>query len=443
MERRTRSELIDIGRELRRLVPHSEHAGWTLELRTADPLQLLRLQETGRVAELLPLRYSRMAASPFAFYRGSAAAMASDLANTPVTGVNVQACGDAHADNFGGYASPERNVVYDVNDFDETLPAPWELDVKRLAASLVLGGREAGLEDSSARAQAEIATSAYCAALSALVEMTTIDIHYSHLEGNSYLATIGDPTVRESVQEYLDRARRRTNQQAMRKWTEVRNGALRFREEPPILQHLSDQAVDRLHDRYNSYRQTLQVNRRRLLEQYRFRDAAHRVVGVGSVGLRSYVLLLEGRGEPDPLFIQIKQAVSSVLTPYWGPSGYSTHGERVVAGQRIMQAASDPLLGWETVDGDFYVRQLRDMKGPSVFSRDLAVLESGAALVGETLARSHSRSVDPSLLVGYVGPGDSFVSAIVQFASDYADQAERDYDEFVGAIKNGSFPTAG
>lgn len=443
MERRTRAELLDLGNQLRQRVPHSEHATWTKELRTADPLQLLRRQEQGRVPELLPLRYSRMATSPFAFYRGSAAAMASDLAHAPATGINVQACGDAHAENFGAYASPERNVVYDVNDFDETLPAPWELDVKRLAASLVLGGREAGLDDSSARAQAEIAVHAYSGALSSLLEMTTIDIHYSHLEGDSYLATIGDPKVHKAVQEYLDKARRRTNQQAMRKWTEMRNGALRFREEPPILQRLTDQEVERLHDRYNSYRQTLQVNRQRLLEQYRFRDAAHRVVGVGSVGLRSYVLLLEGRGEPDPLFIQLKQAVTSVLTPYWGPSGYSTHGERVVAGQRIMQAASDPFLGWETVDGDFYVRQLRDMKGPSSYSQELSVLESGAALVGATLARSHSRSVDPSLLVGYVGQGNSFAAAIAQFASDYADQAERDYGEFIAAIKSGSFPTAG
>lgn len=367
--------------------------------------------------------------------------MASDLGQTPMTGVHVQACGDAHIENFGAYASPERHVVYDINDFDETLAGPWEFDLKRLATSIALDGRAAGLQATATAEHVWMAVDAYCKSMLSFMDMTTMELHYAHVETDAYVASATNKKVRKAAKRYVKKARKRTNTQAMRKWTLRRDGILQFREDPPTLTRLAPGDLAALHSRYNNYRESLPADRRLLLEQYTFRDAAHLVVGVGSVGLRSFVIVLEGRGQSDPLFIQVKQAVSSVLTPLMGKSGYSTHGERVVSGQRIMQGISDPFLGWEDVVGDFYIRQLRDMKGPSGPDSDPVVLAAGAVLVGEVLARSHARSVDPGVIAGYVGKGDVFVSAISRFAASYAIQAEQDYEQFVAAIRAGIFPS--
>jgi uncharacterized protein (DUF2252 family) len=379
-----------------------------------------------------------MAESPFRFYRGAAAVMAWDLSRTLTTGVNVQACGDAHVLNFGGYASPERRLVFDVNDFDETLPGPWEYDLKRLVASVILDGRAHGFREDQAADAVRASVDRYQTVTRALAEMTSLDVHFAHIESRRFLATIDDPAMAKASRKFVRKARRRTNAQAFRRWVTRVDGRSRFIDDPPLLVRLPDQQVSGFHALYNAYRSALRGDRRHLLEQYRFRDAAQKVVGVGSVGLRSYVLLLEGRADPDPLLLQVKEAVSSVLTPYVGRSGYQRHGQRVVVGQRLMQAVSDPFLGWAPfADRDYYVRQLRDMKGPSDLPRKSSVFEASAALTAGTLARAHSRSVDPAMIRGYLGKAKAFREALVAFARDYADGAERDHERLVDAIRRG------
>ena len=379
-----------------------------------------------------------MAESPFRFYRGAAAIMAWDLSRTLTTGVNVQACGDAHVLNFGGYASPERRLVFDVNDFDETSPGPWEYDLKRLAASVILDGRANGFREDQAADAVRASVDRYQTVTRALAEMTSLDVHFAHIESRRFLATIDDPAMAKASRKFVRKARRRTNAQAFRRWVTRLDGRSRFIDDPPLLVRLPDQQVAGFHVLYKAYRSALRGDRRHLLEQYRFRDAAQKVVGVGSVGLRSYVLLLEGRADPDPLLLQVKEAVSSVLTPYVGRSGYQRHGQRVVVGQRLMQAVSDPFLGWAPfADRDYYVRQLRDMKGPSDPPRKSSVFEASAALSAGTLARAHSRSVDPAMIRGYLGKAKAFREALVEFARDYADGAERDHERLVDAIRRG------
>jgi uncharacterized protein (DUF2252 family) len=347
--------------------------------------------------------------------------MAWDLARTPTTGVNVQACGDAHVLNFGGYASPERRLVFDVNDFDETLPAPWEYDLKRLVASVVLDGRVHGFSEDQAADAVRVSVDRYRRVTRALAEMTSLDIHFAHIESRRFLAEVDDPAMAKATRKYVRKARRRTNVQAFRKWVAQVDGRYRFVDDPPLLERLPDEQAVGFHGLYNTYRSTLRGDRRHLLEQYRFRDAARKVVGVGSVGLRAYVLLLEGRADPDPLLLQVKEAVPSVLTPYVGRSGYPRDGQRVVAGQRLMQAVSDPFLGWAPfAERDYYVRQLRDMKGPGVLAPSLRVFEASAALTAGTLARAHARSLDPAVIRGYLGKGEVFREALVSFARDYA-----------------------
>jgi len=443
-EKRTRAELRDLGRSLREHTARSSHADWEPDPLRPDPLEILRAQEGDRVEDLIPIRYGRMAASTFAFFRGSAAVMAWDLARTPSCGVNVQACGDAHIDNFGTYASPERRLVFDINDFDETLPAPWEYDVKRMAASMLLAARDQGWGDEVGLDAVRFAIRRYCALLNHLSHATTLDIHYAHTESSRLLEKIEDARLAKAMRGVIKQARKRTHLQAYRKIVTIRDGRLRFVETPPLLVRLRDEDFERFHVLFNTYRDTLQDNRRHVLEDYRFRDAARKVVGVGSVGLRAYVLLLEGRGDPDPLFLQVKQAVSSVMTPYLGRSGYERHGQRVVVGQRLMQAVSDPFLGWAPfAERDFYVRQLRDMKGQAGPAKSAHVFLANTALCGETLARAHARSVEPALLSGYLGQtGGGFVKAIGIFARKYADRSERDHEGFVDAIGGGEVPVA-
>jgi uncharacterized protein (DUF2252 family) len=439
-----RADLWELGRSMRESMPRRSHLGWQPSPDRPDPIALLRRQEAGRVHELLPLRYGRMAVSPFTFYRGSAALMAWDLSRTPTTRVNVQSCGDAHAFNLGVYASPERRVVFDINDFDETLPAPWEWDVKRLAASVLLDTRAMSYPDASCAEMVRIAARAYCEVMGLLAELGTLEIHYAHVEEMRLLEEIEDPEVVAAIRSVTRKARKRTHLQAFRKFvTADGGGPLRFREDPPLLVRLPDGDAERFHDLFNRYRDTLPGNRRHLLAQYRFRDVARKVVGVGSVGLRAYAVLLEGRGAEDPLVLQVKEAVPSVLAPYVGRSQYERQGRRVVEGQRLMQAVSDPFLGWVPFgEGDYYVRQLRDMKGKTEDSISPKVYDASARLYGGTLARAHARSVDPALLAGYLGKGKPFVEAMVAFAVRYADQTACDYERLQSAIEDGEIPAA-
>lgn len=437
--KRTRAELRALGRSLRKRVSRRHHGLWRADPLRPDVVDILRAQEGDRVEELIPIRYGRMAESPFAFFRGAAALMAWDLARTPDCGVNVQACGDAHIDNFGTYASPERRIVFDINDFDETLPAPWEYDIKRLAASILLAARNQGWGEDVGVESVRLAVRGYCAVTKQLARATTLNIHYAHVESSKLIKQTEDARFVTAVRDGIERARKRTHLQAFRKLVTTRDGSLRFAEDPPLLVRLADEDLDHFHQLFNTYRETLQDNRRHVLEKYRFRDGARKVVGVGSVGLRAYVLLLEGRGDPDPLLIQVKQAVSSVLTPYVGRSGYARHGQRVVVGQRLMQAISDPFLGWAPfAQRDFYLRQLHDMKGETGVPDSAHVFRASTTLCGETLARAHARSVEPALLSGYLGKGGGPLDeSLVAFTRCYADQSERDHDRLVKAIKAG------
>jgi uncharacterized protein (DUF2252 family) len=439
--RRTRAELRELGRSLRKQAARKSHATWEPSPDRPDPVELLRAQDPARIQELVPIRYGRMVASPFACYRGAAAVMASDLAATPHIGVFVQACCDAHCQNFGLYGSPERQVVFDVNDFDETLPAPWEFDLKRLAASVVLESRENGFDEDRCAETVQSTVRQYCDVIRESSELTNLEIHYRHLSEEQLLAEIGSRRLRKAAREPFKKARTRTSLQLYERWVRREGDDFRFIEDPPILVRLCDEETERFHQLFNRYGSTLQENRCHLLRQYCFRDAARRVVGVGSVGLGAYVVLLKGRGDPDPLLIQIKEATSSVMTPFVGRSGYERHGQRVVVGQRLMQATSDPFLGWApSEDRDYYLRQLRDMKGPSGSSTDPEIHELEVALCGATLARAHARSVDPGLLAGYLGKSDRFVDAICQFAFAYSDQAERDHRRLSKAAKSGEIP---
>jgi uncharacterized protein (DUF2252 family) len=379
-----------------------------------------------------------MLASPFAFFRGASAVMAADLAGTPVTDVHVQACCDAHVGNFGIYASAERQIVFDLNDFDETLPAPWEYDVKRFAASIALDARQLGYSDQQAEEVIRKCVIEYADVLANLSKIPSLDVHYARLDESLYLAMTDDSDVLKYARKIIRKARKRSNRQVMDKYCTRTGSGLRFVDVPPTQSRLSDEQVERFHDLYNRYRSTLPPDRQHALKEYGFCDAARRVVGIGSVGLDAHIVLLEGRGDPDPLVLQFKEATASVMTPYLGDSGYARHGERVVAGQKLMQATSDPFLGWVPFgEKDLYVRQLRDMKGPGGGSPKYPLYEADCEACAGTLARAHARSVDPSLIHGYVGRGRRFAKSVSQFAMAYADQTEEDYRALVEAVSSG------
>jgi uncharacterized protein (DUF2252 family) len=439
--RMTRSDLLALGRSRRKVVPRRDHGVWSPPADRADPLDILRRQDVARVPELVPIRYGRMLQSPFTYFRGSAAVMAADLAATPTSGVNVQACGDAHVGNFGVYASPERRIVFDINDFDETLPGPWEWDLKRLTVSLLLDTRDAGWPDEVGLRAIRECVLRYQAVLAELAQMTTVAIGYEQLDRRRFFEVYGNEGIHKSLDRVIRKAKRRTNEQAVRKWVRYEDGIARFIDQPPLIEHLSAERTDEFHQVINKYRGTLQSNRRHVLEQYRFRDIARKVVGVGSVGLRAYIVLMQGRAPGDLLVLQAKEAVSSVLSPYWGRSGCARHGERVVVGQRLMQAASDPFLGWAPfADRDYYLRQLRDHKGPTdrMAPRDSYHVE--AQVVGGTLARAHARSVDPAVLHGYAGTGERFADAIASFAAAYAAQVEADFERANQEVQRRGLP---
>ena len=455
--RLTPAERVDRGKAARAEVPRASHAVFDPPSDRPDPVALLEQQAKTRVPELVPVRWGRMMVSPFTFYRGAALPMASDLAATPVSGLAVQACGDAHLSNFGIFGSAERRLMFDVNDFDETLPGPWEWDVKRLATSLEVAGRDNGFAGKQRREIVTAAVTRYRQAMRQFAAMTNLDVWYAHIDVNELRAEFDSQLrarQRKLVDQGLAKARTRDSMEQLGKLTRIVDGRPRIISDPPVLvpvDELLGTGKERLRFQEEitgliaSYQRTLETDRRYLLQQYEFCDMARKVVGVGSVGTRCWIILMLGRDDSDPLFLQVKEAEASVLSRFVGASKYTNQGQRVVAGQRLMQAAGDIFLGWQRIEAgldgrtrDFYVRQLRDWK----FSVDIESLrpeglQMYAGLCGWTLARAHARSGDRIAIAAYLGGSDAFDRAIAQFAVAYADQNERDYQSLVDAVKSG------
>jgi uncharacterized protein (DUF2252 family) len=434
------------GRAARQVVPRGSHAEWEPAPDRPDPVDLLEAQARDRIQELMPIRYSRMMASPFAFLRGSAIVMANDLAGTPKSGIQAQLCGDTHLLNFGAYASPERALLFDLNDFDETLPGPWEWDVKRLAVSFVVAGRDNGFDAADCRNVARAVTASYRQRMTRFSEMGELEVWYSRIgeeevKGLLTEAAAGKKTTKK-LSKNVRKTRGRDSLQALSKLTTVVDGRRTIIDDPPLLVRIpeGDEIRVQVNAILESYKRTLQEDRRHLLERFRFVDAARKVVGVGSVGTRAYVVLLGGRDQDDPLFLQVKEAGPSILESYVESNTYEQHGHRVVAGQRLMQAASDIFLGWfrGTEGRDFYWRQLRDMKGSAEVERmSPEELTLYAGLCGWALARAHARSGDRVQISAYLGKSERFDVAIAAFAKEYADQTERDHAALLAAVKSG------
>jgi uncharacterized protein (DUF2252 family) len=472
------------GLEARNRASLSSHARWSPAADRPDPVALLEKQDFTREPDLVPVRHGRMMVSPFTFYRGAAAVMAADLAPTPVAGLDAQLCGDAHLSNFGAFASPERRLLFDLNDFDETLPGPFEYDVKRMAASFTIAARNNGFAKADTRAATLASVRAYREAMASFAQMGTMDIWYASLDEDELRASIRATVAGVSRQEKAPKkagkraakrakadkeqekaakaaakragksaakAHTRDSLQALSKLGELVDGKYRIVSQPPIVVPLRDLAAtyglapaeaDRVvRDQFRAYRETLEDDRRELLERFQIVDAARKVVGVGSVGTRAFIVLLQGRDAADPLFLQVKEATASVLEPYVRRSRYRHHGERVVQGQRRMQAASDIYLGWTKgldVRRHFYWRQLRDMKGSAIVEAMIPLaLNFYAGICGWTLARAHARSGDPIAIAAHLGASDEFDKSITDFSERYAGQNEQDYQEFVNAVHAG------
>ena len=460
----SKQESLSQGKARRKAVPRSSHGEWAPAPDRPDPVELLRSQGRSRVKELLPLRYERMSASAFTFYRGGALIMASDLSATPSTGIMVQACGDAHISNFGLFLSPERRTVFDINDFDETLPGPWEWDIKRLAASVEICGRDNGFGKKKRKRAVLACVRSYREAMASFARMGNLDVWYAHLDVDTLAARLSarqDEEKAGAADKRLKKSKRKNSARAVRKLTEVVDGQLRFKSDPPsivplrdlvshtgsewLVEHFDEAALERLMRAILvAYRTTLTEDRRRLVGSYTAVDMAHKVVGVGSVGTRAWVIVLCGADEDDPLVLQVKEAQESVLERFVGKSAHRQHGHRVVAGQRAMQTASDMLLGWcrlPDMDGktkDYYVRQLWDGKGSIDLSLlDPEQLEQLASVCGWTLAHAHARTGDRFAIASYLGTSDAFDKALARFAAAYADQNERDYQRFMEAFAAG------
>ncbi len=450
-----RDDSLARGREARADVPRSSHAEWTPAADRPDPVGLLEAQTTSRVPELVPIRHGRMMISPLAFYRGAASLMASDLAATPGSGIRAQLCGDAHLSNFGTFGSPERKLLFDLNDFDETLPGPWEWDVKRLAASFTVAGRHRGFPGKRCRELAEISARSYRQAMLRLAGMTEQEVWNTYVDAGELVRAVrtqGTSRQVRRLRKMVLKARRKDSARAFEKLTADVDGTARILPDHPLIVPIEDLLTDAeadqldgwIRDRIKSYRSTLQNHHRLLFDRYEYAHLARKVVGVGSVGTRAWVVLFIGRDMNEPLFLQCKEAQRSVLEPYVGKSDFSNMGRRVVEGQRLMQAASDIFLGWlraTTLDGevrDFYVRQLWDWKGSADPERILAAsFDIYARMCGEVLARAHARSGDRVAIASYLGRSDSFDRAIGRFSVAYADQNERDYSAFVDAVRTG------
>jgi uncharacterized protein (DUF2252 family) len=475
-------ERAEHGRHAREHAPLDSHTGWRPAVDRPDPVALLDEQNRTREPDLVPVRHGRMMASPFTFYRGAAAVMAADLKDTATAGLDAQLCGDAHLSNFGAFASPERKLLFDLNDFDETLPGPFEYDVKRMAASFMIAARNNGFSKADTREATMAAVTAYREAMADFAQMSTMGVWYAHLDEDAIMTSIrtaaaghhdtkGKKNTKDksaksgkagkadhaldkaakTAAKTLQKAHSRDSLQALSKLAEEVDGTFRIVNQPPIVVPLRDltasygfsaEETDQIiRDQFAAYRATLQADRRHLLERFQIVDAARKVVGVGSVGTRAFIVLLQGRNEKDPLFLQVKEATASVLERYLPKSRYAEPGERVVQGQRMMQAASDIFLGWTAgaqAGRHLYWRQLRDMKGSALVE---AMVPTGltfyARICGWTLARAHARSGDPVALAQYLGDSDTFDRSITDFSTRYADQNEQDFQAFVQAVRSG------
>ena len=452
----TPDERMARGKAARNEVPRSSHGRWAPAHGRPDPVALLEEQGESRVPELVPIRYGRMLVSPFTFFRGAALIMAADLAATSRSGLNVQSCGDAHLSNFGVFASPERQLMFDINDFDETLPGPWEWDLKRLGASLEVAGRDRGYSAAERRKVVLTGAAEYRTRMQQAAGMRNLDVWYAHIEVQQlferFKAEVSGKQLAKA-KSTVAKARTRDTMQAFSKLTREVDGQRRIIADPPLIVPVEDllpegrgrgEVESELRSLIRSYRRTLETDRRHLLEEYEFVHMARKVVGVGSVGTRAWILLLLGRDGRDPLFLQAKEAQESVLERFVGRSRYQNCGQRVVAGQRLMQAASDIFLGWQRVPGfdgqprDFYIRQLRDWKGSAdVDTMTASGMAVYARLCGATLARAHARSGDRIAIASYLGNGEVFDRAIADFSAAYADQNERDYQTLLDAVQSG------
>ncbi|HYB61820.1 MAG TPA: DUF2252 domain-containing protein [Methylomirabilota bacterium] len=444
LPRPTAMDRLAAGKKLREQVPRSSQAGWTSPKNRVDPIELLKHSDHGRLPGLLPIRYARMRESPFAFLRGAAALMAADLASTPATGIRVQACGDCHVANFGGFGTPERQLVFDINDFDETLPAPWEWDVKRLAASIVLAMRQANIGERRCSDAVRTAVESYRKHMREYAEMTALAVWYSHLGAEHFIEDAKSPEAKKRWRKREARAALNTSGREFPKIVAVQDGRPRIIDRPPLIYHSREIAAIRENVRqmFHQYRATLPQDRRIVLDRYELVDIVRKVVGVGSVGTRCAVALLMA-GPHDPLFLQFKEARASVLAPYAGKSKYVNEGERVVTGQRMLQSASDVFLGWTSdhEGHDFYFRQLRDMRMKiDIESMSKEDWFEFVELCGWVLARAHARTGDPAQIAGYLGKTDAFDTAIEKFAVSYADQTELDHATFLKAIRAGRIP---
>src|ERR1700704_3642095 len=442
----TLNERFAIGKSLRRRATRSAQGKWVPPANRFDPIELLKRSDHGRLPELLPIRYARMQRSAFGFFRGAAAVMAADLATTPRTGLHVQACGDCHVSNFGGFGSPERRLIFDINDFDETLHAPWEWDVKRLATSIVLAGRQKGDGERSCKKAVRAAVASYREHMHQYAKMRALEVWYSSLDAKILIRSAKTKKAKKYWEQIEKKAELQMAEHVFPRMTKVVNGLPRIIDNPPLIYHPRQRIKQgkRVREMFRRYRLTLPEERRVMIDRYHIVDIARKVVGVGSVGTRcAVVLLMAGKGAP--LFLQFKEALPSVLEPYAGRSRYRYHGERVVTGQRMLQAASDIFLGWTRDDQghDYYFRQLRDMK-MTINVEDMPKEDwvEYLELCGWTLARAHARTSDPAQIAGYLGKNGTFDQAIAKFGVNYADQTERDHAVLVRAIRARRLPVS-
>jgi uncharacterized protein (DUF2252 family) len=443
-EVRSRAERLAVGKQMRESCPRTSHAAWIARADRPDPASLVLKADEGRVRDLLPLRHGRMVLSPFTFYRGSALAMAIDLANTPSTGVRVQCGGDSHLVNFRGLATPERRVIFAINDLDETLPAPWEWDIKRLAASFVIACRDNGLGEAVAREAVLTCVRSYREHMAEFSDMKVLDLWYHAIDSEMLIATIKDADLRRRAIKRLAKARESSTSEGLfPKLTESSGGKLVIKDSPPSIFHWKEHAAGNIHpdirQGFDRYRESLTPANRALLDRFDLKDAALKVVGVGSVGTACWILLLMA-DEGDPLVLQVKEARASVLEDYAGKSVFPNHGQRVVTGHRLMQPASDIFLGWAEgrLGRHYYFRQLRDVKIKfAVETFGAAEMTLFADWCGHSLALSHARSGDPAVISGYLGASDAFDKALAAFSAAYADQNEKDHAELQRAIRTG------
>lgn len=442
----SRAERYQLGKDLRQRVPRSELAEWhPPAVGRPDPVELIIESHRGRLEWLVPVRVARMAASPYGYLRGSAVVVAEDVAHLPSTGITPIVCGDAHLGNFGFYASPERDLVIDLNDFDEAHPGGWEWDLRRLVASIWVAGRQVGAGEDDCERAVAACVAAYRDEVRLLADQPLLSRSYQRLDVDRLAEGATDKRLRAEIKRAADRARKRTSDRALPRFTEERDGGRRIVEEPPLITRVPPEEADELAEALDDYLETLAPHWRRVLGGYTLVDIAHKVVGVGSVGLRAYVALLEGSSPEDVVFLQLKQARRSVLARYvHGDSAWHAHqGQRVVEYQQALQTVSDPLLGWTSAGGrQYYVRQFRDMKGSvALDNMDADALDDYAGVVGHLLAKGHSRTSGASMIAGYIGKSDALAEALCTFARAYADQTEADHSELVRAVKTGRLPS--